>query len=376
MTDSKAKLPSSKSTLTKEAENKSTEPEIILPIAKKSSGRGISIFAIILSILAIAGSGFTWYQSTVLRVQQESKLAIGVSEIGGKISRLGDSMTRIQQDQVNVVSKSDLSFRVLALKTELDSEIKELVDSQAELSEAVEILNSDLKKGLNQYVLDEVAQLLQLANNRVLFGGSGDVGSAINALRLADTHLKSLNDSRFTEVRTKINREIALLGDVNIIDIEETSLILNAISATIHLLPLANEPVQQAIARTDESNNEAITWRTELKKFWQDILSSVSIQRVDQPPKPLLVPEQRYFLEQNLQLRLARAEFALIQGEEKVFLRNIKESVKWLEEYFDTADSKVNAALNQLKVISAQPLSSELPSISGSTQALHTITGG
>ncbi len=376
MTDSKAKLPSSKPTLTKEAVNKSPEPEMILPVAQKSPGRGISIFAVLLSILAIAGSGFTWYQSTVLRVQQESQLAIGVSEIGGKVSRLGDSIARIQQDQINVVSKSDLSFRVLSLKTELNSEIKELVDSQAELSEAVEILNSDLKKGLNQYVLDEVAQLLQLANNRVLFGGSGDVSSAINALRLADTHLKSLNNSRFTEVRTKINLEIAELNDVNIIDVEETSLILNTISATIPQLPLANEPAQEIIARTAQSKNEAITWRTEVKRFWQDILSSVSIQRVDQPPKPLLVPEQRYFLEQNLQLSLASAEFALIQGEEKAFFRNIKESVKWLEEYFDTTDSKVSTAVSQLSEISTIPISSELPSISGSTQALHTITGG
>ena len=371
MTDSKTKLASNKTPVVK-----ASAPELSTATAQKNSGRGLSIFAILFSILAIIGSGFNWYQNTIVRVQQESKLAISVSEIGSKISRLGDSMSRIQQDQVNVVSQSDLSFRVLALKTELNDEIKELVNTQTKLSESVDRINSDLKKGLTQYILDEVAQLLQLANNRVLFGGVSEVPSAINALKLANTHLKSLKDSRFTEVRTKINREIAELNDVKIINIEEMSLSLNNISASINTFPLANEPAQKTLENANTSSPVAITWRTELKKFWQDILGSVSIQRVDQPPKPLLVPEQRYFLDQNLQLSLAKAEFAMIKGENEVFKRSINQTVKWLEEYFDTSNSKVSDALQQLKEIGSKPISSELPSISGSSQALHIITGG
>ena len=75
-------------------------------VVQKGSGKGLSVLAILLSMAALAGTGFTWYQNQVVSVAQESKLSIGVSEIGGQVSRLGDSISRIQQDLANVGNAS------------------------------------------------------------------------------------------------------------------------------------------------------------------------------------------------------------------------------------------------------------------------------
>ena len=198
----------------------------------------------------------------------------------------------------------------MELKTAVVSDVKTLQDSQAEIGKSINKINTDMQKGVNQYQLDEVSQLLRLANNSVLFGT--DTDSAINALSLADNLLKSLSDPRYVAVRTRISQEISLLRNVEQVDLESVSGTLHSIAQSIPSLPLANEPEEQKVDSTQTAVADSLTWRTELRKLWQDILSSIQVQRVDQPPKPLLVPQQRYFLNQNLQLLLAKAELALL----------------------------------------------------------------
>ncbi|NNC99553.1 MAG: hypothetical protein HKN85_05180, partial [Gammaproteobacteria bacterium] len=263
---------------------------------------------------------------------------------------------------------------VLQLATSVDAEVRTLKNAQAKLTDSISKINSDLQKGVNQYVLEEVSQLLRMANNSVLFAGNKE--SAINALSLADNQLKSLSDPRYSVVRSKINEEISQLRNAQRPDLEGLTATLSAISDTIPSLPLANEPEAHAASLVEPASEDSVTWRTELKKLWSDVLSAVQIQRVDQPPKPLLAPQQRYFLNQNLQLLLAKAELSLMQGETTIFKRSITDSIDWLKDYFDLSDKRVSSVLEQLTEISEQSLGSKLPSVTGSYQALQDIKGG
>ncbi|MFT5655697.1 MAG: hypothetical protein ACI9XU_001418, partial [Arenicella sp.] len=169
---------------------------IAIPSVEQNKRRGgaLSVLAILVSLIALAGSGYTWYQIQVVQVKQESKLSIGVSEIGGQVARLGDSLARLQSAQTDVINQAQLASTSLQLESKFINQFKILADEQALLGAAVSQINSDQQQGLNQYVVDESAQLLRLANNSVLF--SGDVNSAVNALILADAQLKSLTDPR------------------------------------------------------------------------------------------------------------------------------------------------------------------------------------
>ena len=339
-----------------------------------SAAKGLAVTAVLLSMVALAGTGLTWYQNQVLGVQQESKLSLGVSEIGGQISRLGDSVARLQRDQGSVVTQADLSARVVELESSIGSDITAIQGSQDTLSDSVAKINANLNTGVNQYVVDEVSHLLRIANHNVMFGGNID--SATNALTLADQQLKVLSDPRYAAVRVTINEELALLRNVQTADLESISANLHSIGALIDNLPLANEPPAHAVETQQAEQDVDTTWRTELAQIWHDILNSVSIQRVDQPPKPLLVPQQRYFLNQNLQLRLAAAELALMQAKKGVFQRNIQDAIKWLGDYFDTADPAVASVVKQLNEILEQPINTKLPDITGSYQTLQNIKGG
>jgi uroporphyrin-3 C-methyltransferase len=341
---------------------------------KPKTGRGLSVLAILFSLLALGGSGFTWFQTQVAGVQEESRLALGVSEIGGQVGRLGDSIAQLQREQAAVVSTAELNNKALELRAELSSQVQKLASEQQVLTAAVTKISQDLERGVNDYLIEEVTQLLRLANNSVLF--DKNVVSAMNALMLADEQLKSLRDPRFSTIRSQINLELEALKNVQVVDIEALSASLHTLARSVPALPLANEPVERAPVVQELSAEPELTFRGELVKIWRDLIGSVSIQRVDQPPKPLLVPEQRYFLNENIQLALSKAELALLQGETNVYQRSIGDAKRWLSEYFDISDSRVQAALISLDKLAAVSIETQIPPITGSYQALQTVVGG
>lgn len=341
---------------------------------KPKTGRAFAVLAVLLSLIALAASGFTWFQTQVTGVQQESRLAIGVSEIGGQVSRLGDSIAQLQREQASVVSAAALNTKALEIKSEIGGQISALAANQQTLADAVEKLNKELERGVNEFLLEEVAQLLRLANNSVLF--DNDVESAINALKLADEQLKGLRDPRYSNVRNQINAELAALKTVEMVDLEALSAELHSVARLIPELPLANEPEQRSAPEVTPTPEQELTFRGELVKIWRDLIGSISIQRVDQPPKPLLVPEQRYFLNENIQLALSKAELALLRGEADIYQRSLQDAKRWLTDYFDLKDNRVSASLAQLESLQGTSISNDLPSITGSYQALQTVLGG
>jgi len=347
-----------------------------MPTPTKGSGKGLSIFAILLSLLALGGTGFTWYQTQLSKVASNTSLAVGVTEIGGQISRIGDSVRQLQKEQTGLVTQEELTTRILESNVAVESKFRDLSAAQNDINESLEKLNTDLEKGVNEFVIDEVSQLLKLANNSAIF--SNDSSSAINALTLADIQLKELADPRYAVVRRKINTEIELLKSVKQVDTEKATAQLSSIANTIPSLKLENEPpAKENIKLVAESAaEEKITWRTELNKIWKDIINSVQIQRVDQPPKPLLAPTQRYFLDQNIQLSLSKAELALLQNKSAVYSQSLTTAEQWLNDYFDLKNQDVQSVLQQLSALKAEPVGVELPAIADSYDTLQSIKGG
>jgi len=245
-----------------------------MPTSTRGSGKGLSIFAILLSLLALGGTGFTWYQTQLSKVASNTSLAVGVTEIGGQISRIGDSVRQLQKEQTGLVTQEELTTRILESNVAVESKFRDLSAAQNDINESLEKLNTDLEKGVNEFVIDEVSQLLKLANNSAIF--SNDSSSAINALTLADIQLKELADPRYAVVRRKINTEIELLKSVKQVDTEKATAQLSSIANTIPSLKLENEPPAKENVKlvAESAAEEKITWRTELNKIWKDSADS------------------------------------------------------------------------------------------------------
>lgn len=109
--------------------------------------------------------------------------------------------------------------------------------------------------------------------------------------------------------------------------------------------------------------------------MWRDLLSLVRIRRHDALDKPLLPPEQQYFIRENLRLMLYGAQRALLQGYVLTYQQNLKTASQWLNDYFDNHAQTVTAARSELDKLRATPVVTDLPDISGSLEALRRATG-
>ena len=80
------------------------------------------------------------------------------------------------------------------------------------------------------------------------------------------------------------------------------------------------------------------------------------------------MPEQRYFLYQNLRLQLETARFSALSGNQRMFEQSLQSAISWLEQYF-VGDQR-DAMLVILEDMQNQAISIETPDISGSLRWL------
>jgi len=351
------------------------QPVYAEPHAVKSGGKGLSIVAILVSLIALGGTGYTFYKDEIVARDSNAKLAVGFTEIDGNVNRISDSIARLKDQQNLAVSKEQLTTRLLEANSAVDLRFRDLEQSQSDITESLAKINRDLSSGVNDFIISEVAQLLKMANNTALF--SRDSSLAIKALQLADLQLKELADPRYAIVRRKINEEIGLLEAVQHIDTAALTVKLKSLADRIPSLKLENDvPVLGEVKIELEKKEGPKTTKDHLKEIWADLVNLNSVQRIDQAPKPLLVPEQRYFLNQNIQLQLAKAELGLLQSRSFIYSQSLDASATWLADYFDPRDSQVIEVLAQINQLKAVSLEKDLPNISGSYSALQSIRSG
>jgi uroporphyrin-3 C-methyltransferase len=355
----------------------SVQPKVIKEtVQTKPAGRGLSWLALLVALGALGLSGFSFYQDQIAQLRNNSDLAVGVAEIGGNVSRLGDSINSLKAAQEDMISGNDLSVSLMQAKQSVDAELNQIKQQQEVLNESLANMAQDFQQGKNAFVLDEVDHLFRLAFNALQF--NQDANAAKTALTQADALIQDLDDPKFLSVRKTLTADIEALQQIKRVDLTAASAKLNQMSQLIPSLPLVNEPETQLVDTADDANQSSEverTWRTELNQIWQDIKGSVQVQRVDQPPKPLLAPEQRYFLNQNLQLNLNKADLALLQNNSVVYAQSLTTAKAWLTDYFDLKDSRVSEMSNQLDELAKFDMSVDLPDISASYSAFKSARG-
>src|SRR5207253_2146278 len=117
------------------------------------------------------------------------------------------------------------------------------------------------------------------------------------------------------------------------------------------------------------------SWRAQARSLWQDMLSLVRVRTDVSAQRPLLPPEQEYFLRENLKLMLYGAQLALLQGNTAVFQQNIAVADQMLKDYYDLSTQVVSVMHGELEKMRASKLVAELPDISHSLAALRSVSG-
>ncbi len=306
-------------------------------------------WGILLAIIAIALAAAVWLNNRDQSRGVKTDIARKLAEFDASIKE-----SRILARNADELMRQNLS-RIAQIENQLSG--------SKEQQQALESLYKELARDRDQWTLSDIEQIVLTASQQLQL--AGNVKAAIIALETADQRLLRLDKPQFTRLRQAIANDLARLHATPFVDQTGISLKLSAMTETIEQLPLASAHTKKPAK--DEKAKPSLT---------QDLLSEfknlVQIRRLDQGEPALLMPEQEYFLRQNLQLRLLAARLALLSRDTAGYQADLNAAGKLLARYFNTQDSAVAAAQSELRKLAVLSAAPKLPELKESLAAIES----
>ncbi|NIV75208.1 MAG: hypothetical protein GWN37_10315 [Gammaproteobacteria bacterium] len=347
----------------------------------------LAAIALLVSVTALGGFGFLWYHLDMGARLRSASLQGDITVVQQRLQDLrehGDRLAEQTQAQLSQTN-TQLQGQIDQLGTQVQGQLDQFRSEQTARSEAITGLRGEftalresvgklyeeLDRSLDTWAVEEVEQLLLLANHRLQL--SRDVSMAGRALQMADRRLEDIGDPAYVEVRQKIADEQAALAAVPPVDVAGLAVRIAALGSRVEQWPLKaragfRDAAEEAPAAPETMPHQLLEAGREM---WHDVSKLVRIQQTDETRQPLLPPEQSYFLQQNVRLRLDAAQLALLQGDAEIYTENLNAASQWLREYFEGEDDSVAAAARELAALAAEDVRPTLPDISGSLAALR-----
>lgn len=340
----------------------------------------VALFAVLLALLAMGLSYGLWQASnqtgerlavtqgeTTARLEQVQLEAQRLNEIaqsaGDINNRLDDLQSETEQSRV---ASAESGGRL----SELSDSLARLGDQQQQLSQSLQALQTEVRKRGVPQAMIEAETLIRIANHRLLL--ERDITSALAALTAADQRLREVGGSSILDVRRQLTGEIDALKAVERVDTAGMALTLGNLIAGVDELP----PASDVTGELPESPGEARggDWREVLYNIWSELKSLVVIRESGEPATtPLLPPEQRYFLYQNLRLELQAARLALLRNDAQNYRASLERAQNWLQRYFYIEAPVTSGMLQTLSELQQANIDPPLPEISASLNALQEI---
>ena len=332
------------------AEQKKKAPVTVenAAVQEKKPSKPILLWIAILVLLILAG-GLFW-----LIEQQKVAIASMAEEVKASQQALEG---RLSQLDTNVASGSANTTQLLE---NLNSTDVGLAEKIAEVVKIQDMTNDDVKR---VWAMAEVEFLLQTASQRVLLAADNE--AAKTALVLADEKLKDLADPRLYRLRALLADEQLALSSVAKVDIDGLAVRLQSVLDQVDSLQVVlSQNILEEESSSEEIVDGASSWENIPSQILDAILSTVKIRKPEDGAAAVLVPEERYFLYQNLRLKLETARLALLQRREQVYHQSLAAAESWLQQYFE--GNERDSALATVQALKKETITVTMPDISGS----------
>ena len=331
--------------------------------SSESTGNGSAIrggLAVFLALIAVGVAGYPAYELYRRGADEDS---------------VSEKVIQLEQDmQSNVGQIDELKQRLneagLIDQATVDSQLSEFGER---LEVDLEAIRGRLTTSSEDWLLAEVEYLVRMANQRVLM--ERDATSAIQLLLAADRIVKDAKGLTAHDLRQALATDIAALKVVAGPDVQGIYLELSALISQVPKLQRDLPTFEVVLLPPEEIPTSASMmdrWVQLVAQAAARLGSLVDFRRRDTEVRPILPPDQAYYLRQNLVLKLQIAQMALLEGEGDVYQMSLNEARDWLENSFDD-DATRQAMTDSLLGLAAVRIGGGLPDISGSLDAARTM---
>ena len=197
---------------------------------------------------------------------------------------------------------------------------------------------------------------------------SHDTDTAVKLLQLAKQQLSRVASASALQIKQAVAMDISRLKQAQRLDMAKLLAQLNQLNTTIQQLPdFPTHPLTPT-----PTKDVTPSWRQQLGHTLQGLKKLVIIRRHQQPIKPLLASEQLLFLKQNIQLKMAEAEWAVLHHNKAVYQQSLKTVQQWLtDEYSDQAAAA--DALGTLQSLLTIDVNPTLPDLTHTLSTFNAI---
>ena len=356
-----------------------------------------------LIVVLVAGGYYGWLYLQQWQAEKHNGQLVQQTQLDNQAQQIQALQQQLQQQQHHLQQAlTDLEAQANQLHQGGSAYRQQLDELQRRVTSQGSRLRDLSTSTRDDWLLAEAEYLLRLANQRLLTERS--TASPVSLLQTADAILKEFDDPDLFVVRRQIASEITALKIATVVDREGLYLRLDALGDVIPKLTLArsilaadantggsvdqSSVVQSSVdqgsvgqssvgqSSVDQSSiDKQQGWGdrvvASLADFANGLKEYVRIRRRDKPIEPLLGVEEEQYLRHNLQVMLAQAQLSLLREEPLLYTASLEKSQQWLQQYFQS-DSISRSFAEQLTELAQHQVTSQLPEISSSLQALRS----
>ena len=365
---------------TEQAETAMPPPTDAAPAASKSgrSFAAAALFVTLLNLMVLGAAIFLAWRLALPWLDGALQKGESLNERVTKQALVNERQTERLDDQkqrsANLQRQLDLAEQTSAKHAaRMDAQDVRLGTTEAAMADVTQLVAG----GRRSWQLSEIEHLLLIANDRLQL--SGDLEGASTALQLAQARMATMNDPALLPAREQVANELAQIAATPRVDTRAIALKLASLTRQVPELPLSRiaptDFVAPAPADDTASGAEAMAdaGKRALHMAKQALKQMVVVRKADEPTRPLLPPEQDYFLRQNLTLKLETARVALLRGEATIYRDALQTALAWVGANFDTDNRGVQAMQAELSSLSGERVAEARPDISASLQAVRRV---
>lgn len=292
----------------------------------RSFWTGICIFiSVVTAVVCVTGLAYCYLQ---------------VADVDNRFAKI--------QSELQKPEMSGQQDSIISLQNAVNTMQQSMQKSQ-ELSAQQEKLIAEWRAAqngdLNKWHVAQAGYLIKMANDQLQY--MHNIKLAIQILQQADKELQSSQDAGLLELRKSLATDIANLQALQPVDVTAVFLQLNAINNLVDKLPLPIQPLKQ-----DETQNtvsgQTSKWKAGLDSVWAGLNKIVIIRKNDASALPLVLPEEKIFLYQNLHAQLESASWGLLHDNAEVYTTSLERARGWIAQYFVQDAPETKSLLQQL----------------------------
>jgi uroporphyrin-3 C-methyltransferase len=212
----------------------------------------------------------------------------------------------------------------------------------------------------------EIHYLITLATTRL--DTLRDVPAAIRLLTAASDRLQTLNDPSLAALQQALNHDLSALKSVSTPDSAALwTTVGTVIADSTAFIPNHAKSTLKPTDKTTESTETTppkSAWQEKLWQSLQEMKDLVKIRHYSKPVEPLLTETQQTMVKEILRSLLEQIRFSILENNQIIYEGALKDSLDWLNTYFDTTDSHVLAVQEKLTALQKISLNPSIPSLS------------